>query len=798
MLALFSFFSEVGWAQPKSVTYYPTWCYGATNSDLKIHPRTGIPWQQLDIIVHFAATYEPSTAPYFGPVSNPQPDSLNLQYNLPNLGAGAYGNFQDTLIREAHKRGKQVLICWGVIGNGTQIFGDSVKVQQAVNAIAAYCQRKGYDGSDIDWEYPDNATNHGRYLRMMRKAFDALGDGKHYLVTTSSVNENTVYGSDNTPTWADQYVDYYFPQMYSLWSVWSSTAGYNIFTYNSPQKIDNSNKIAGQDGPYDWTNTGAMAMVAHGHAKSKVVNGVPGYGYYKAGSTLRGSQAPPDDMGHRYRELQGFLSRGGQRVWDDVAKQAWVSGTATSAYMGVAAGQQFCASYLDTQAVRARAQFVVDNGLGGLFTWDLEEGQQRPSDSSAANHPLETTIHQVFHGGTTQPAPKGSLNISPGQLSPGGGNVTLTWTSQDADAATITPGIGTVALNGSRSVQVSATTTFTLTLSGPGGTAVYSATVTVQTGAPSGTFAATPGQLPSGGGDVTLTWTSTNATAATITPAIGSVPVNGSRSVSLTETSTFTLTLTGPGGTATYNTTINVDGATPSTVVYDDSLHAPFVDQSWGIAETLSTTYVQSGKYSLKVNFSAWGGLQVQSGPTGAEQPIDPTQYDSLAFNVYPTTAGQLNVGFNNAGNVVVSATLDAWNGITVPLPSASFTRFWIQNWAGGTTEAYVDNIRLIPASGKTGVNPHPEIPKDYGLAQNYPNPFNPSTTIEFSLPRAETASLIVYDLLGNVVTTLVSGFATAGTHRVTWNAQTNSSGVYFYRLQAGSFSDVKRLVILK
>jgi hypothetical protein len=374
----------------------------------------------------------------------------------------------------------------------------------------------------------------------------------------------------------------------------------------------------------------------------------------------------------------------------------------------------------------------------------------------------------------------------------------LTWTSTNATAATITPGIGSVAVNGSRSVSLTQTSIFTLTLTGTGGTTTYNDTITVQTGGPTGTFTATPEQLPSGGGDVTLTWTSANATAATITPGIGSVAVNGSRSVSLTETSTFTLTLTGPGGTATYNTTINVDGATPSTIVYDDSLRAPFVDQSWSIAETLSTTYVLRGNTSLKVTFSGWGGLQVQNGPTGAEQPIDPTQYDSLAFNLYPTTAGQLNVGFNGAGNIVLGTTLNTWNGIAVPLPSASFTKFWIQNWAGGTAEAYIDNIRLIPASGKTGVNPHPGIPKDYALAQNYPNPFNPSTTIEFSLPRAETASLIVYDLLGNVVTTLVSGLSTAGTHRVTWNAESTPSGVYFYRLQAGSFSEVKRLLVLR
>jgi hypothetical protein len=387
---------------PLVFTYYPTWCYGATANDLKINPNSGVPWSRLDVIIHFAATYEPSTAPYFGPVSNPQPDSLNLQYNLPNLGAGAYGNFQDTLIRTAHSKGKKVLICWGVIGNGVQIFGDSVKVQQAVNCIAAYCQRKGYDGSDIDWEYPDGGTNHARYARMMRRAFDALNDGKHYLVTTSSVNANTPYNTSNCPVYMDAYVDYYLPQMYSLWSVWSQMAGSNVYTYNSPLVLNSSNQCSGQDGPYCWANTGPGALASQGHAKSKIIGGFPGYGYVKPGTTLRCSAGVPDQgVNYRLREMEGFLTRGGVKTWDALAGQNWVSGTLTGSgsYLGVSVGQQFALSYCDSQAARAHAQWIVAQGIAGIFTWDLEEGCTTPNGPGTdANHPLEATIWKVFHG----------------------------------------------------------------------------------------------------------------------------------------------------------------------------------------------------------------------------------------------------------------------------------------------------------------------------------------------------------------------------------------------------------------
>jgi hypothetical protein len=89
--------------------------------------------------------------------------------------------------------------------------------------------------------------------------------------------------------------------------------------------------------------------------------------------------------------------------------------------------------------------------------------------------------------------------------------------------------------------------------------------------------------------------------------------------------------------------------------------------------------------------------------------------------------------------------------------------------------------------------------PKTYALDQNYPNPFNPSTTIGFALPVAGNYTLTVYNVNGQVVKSF-SGAAEAGWQKVVWNTnETNTaSGVYFYRLEAGSFSSVKKMVLLK
>jgi hypothetical protein len=95
------------------------------------------------------------------------------------------------------------------------------------------------------------------------------------------------------------------------------------------------------------------------------------------------------------------------------------------------------------------------------------------------------------------------------------------------------------------------------------------------------------------------------------------------------------------------------------------------------------------------------------------------------------------------------------------------------------------------------------EIPKEFALNQNYPNPFNPSTTISFALPKSEQVKLEVYDILGNLVKTMVNTQMGAGNYQVVWNGVDQNgarvaSGVYLYRLQAGSFSTVKKMLMVK
>ena len=90
------------------------------------------------------------------------------------------------------------------------------------------------------------------------------------------------------------------------------------------------------------------------------------------------------------------------------------------------------------------------------------------------------------------------------------------------------------------------------------------------------------------------------------------------------------------------------------------------------------------------------------------------------------------------------------------------------------------------------------QIPVSYELKQNFPNPFNPTTNIQYNIPKTSQVSLRIYDVLGRLVQTLVNTEQKPGSYSVTFNAQNFASGVYFYQINAGSFSQTKKLMLLK
>ncbi len=128
---------------------------------------------------------------------------------------------------------------------------------------------------------------------------------------------------------------------------------------------------------------------------------------------------------------------------------------------------------------------------------------------------------------------------------------------------------------------------------------------------------------------------------------------------------------------------------------------------------------------------------------------------------------------------------------------------------SSGNTSAYIELDQngnpifasyVEPASSTTPIekNNNPAIASDYRLNQNYPNPFNPSTVISYNLKQTGPVTLRIYNYLGELVATLANGIQAAGNHKVIFNAAALNSGLYFYRLQAGSFSQTRKMMLIK
>lgn len=175
---------------------------------------------------------------------------------------------------------------------------------------------------------------------------------------------------------------------------------------------------------------------------------------------------------------------------------------------------------------------------------------------------------------------------------------------------------------------------------------------------------------------------------------------------------------------------------------------------------------------------------------------LSPDPYNSSFLRVNGLLLTSLK--FGGSGIYISSNDGVQWNDFGQGLPSLSsieelilLNTKVIAATSGGLYERNISEL--------TGINQvSTEIPEKFMLEQNYPNPFNPTTTISFSAAHAGFVSLKLYDALGREVKQLVNGNLSAGTYEVTVDASQMQSGVYFYRLKAGNFTETKRMVLVK
>jgi hypothetical protein len=195
---------------------------------------------------------------------------------------------------------------------------------------------------------------------------------------------------------------------------------------------------------------------------------------------------------------------------------------------------------------------------------------------------------------------------------------------------------------------------------------------------------------------------------------------------------------------------------------------------------------------------SSWSARYDFSYPVRAVRFFNTLVGLAVGGNLYQEAGGiysTLNGGVNWNLDINTSAEMFA---IETKMITADSADIWCIGSTGGGT-GYTGKLYKTRASVITGVqNAGGPFPSNFKLYQNFPNPFNPSTTISFSLPKAGQVKLLVYDLSGRGVDVLLNKYLEAGNYKINWKASFISSGIYFYKLESGDFSDTKKMIFVK
>jgi C1A family cysteine protease len=234
----------------------------------------------------------------------------------------------------------------------------------------------------------------------------------------------------------------------------------------------------------------------------------------------------------------------------------------------------------------------------------------------------------------------------------------------------------------------------------------------------------------------------------------------------------------------------------------------------WGITDTFNTVGSHSGTHVANVNGNARNYLNNMN-TTMTFTPgfnLQLTDEATLSFwTKYDTELNEDVCCLEVSGDSISWSKIDSlsgkqsrWKQYKIDLKKTGYAKIWVrfhfisdnQNTALGVL---IDDVEIYnEAPTNIGSISQNLIPKEYKLSQNYPNPFNPITTIQYQIPQKNHVTLKVFDVLGREVVTLVSEQKPAGAYTIQFDGSGLTSGVYFYRLQAGAYVNTKKFLLLK
>ena len=194
---------------------------------------------------------------------------------------------------------------------------------------------------------------------------------------------------------------------------------------------------------------------------------------------------------------------------------------------------------------------------------------------------------------------------------------------------------------------------------------------------------------------------------------------------------------------------------------------------------------VQKNLEILRVTYDGYGTLTLPSGTVTnvARLRYETNSVDSMFFGGPPQVE-------------YIADTTWAYYKSNYRFPVFQIEKSWM--FMSGALSSW-KGVDYAPNINSVGIKiTNSEVPVKYKLEQNYPNPFNPTTTVRYSIPKESNVILRVYDRLGREIETIWNSRQTPGVYEVTWDAEKYSSGVYFYKITAGDYSETKQMMMIK
>lgn len=699
--------------------YYAGWMQGWSNNGRL--PAQNIDFAAMTHIVHFSLT------PRTDGTVNPDANSITLI------------NSQE-LVTRAHAAGTKVIISIGGWGSDVGFRGATSSANRAkfISNLISFAQARGYDGIDIDWERLESsdATQYVAFINELRQAIDA--QPQRLLLTAAVAWHPAILAQVHTKFDQINIMTYDLSGAWPGWITW-----HNAPIYDGGTRFPSGGLVPSIDG---MTNS----FIASGVPASKIGIGIDFYGYvWSGGSGMPNggatdprqswSTAPTVQSNVPYYTIMDNHYQQQYYRWDNSAQVSYLridnAGSASDKFI----------SYDDEETARKKIEYARAKGIGGVIIWELGGGV-RTNLPAGQQDPLLQAVKQAFRNGSTpspDTAPPAVSFSAPDAGSTVSGLVTLAvnatdnvgvvgvqfkvngaqagnevtsapysvqWNSLDIANGSVT--LSAVARDAAGN-QVTATRTVTLSnlpavdttpptvaFASPANGATVSGTISLQVTANDNVGVAGVQFTLNGsnlGSEVTsapytLQWNTSQVSAGTYSLGAVARDASGNRTTA--------------GITLTVGTTTTPPPSANTLVIFDESLQAPWINNSWSATVAFnSTEQASGGASSIKVATSPWGALSIHHGTWGSSPGVNGADYGFLNLDLYAVSSGtSISIFFENdlgqsfPKKNVGTVAAGSWSRVSIPMNELNpdnlvVHRISVQELSGSAKTFYVDGF---------------------------------------------------------------------------------------------------------